>query len=173
MAVKRYAKRFVATYHYTDPDSGQDEDIAFVANGRIMPLFKSLVGVELSKALEEYKESLCKVINKDRVEAIFKFDEAKTADDKLAVLTDNIDDFAAMMSTAMSVRSYGENDIDLIEAILLCARICALPTEDEGEALAIGREIIPDEIYQDPTFAFEILQLAINYESHAKKNSTR
>ena len=171
MAVKRYPKRFVAIYHYTDPDSGQEEDISFVANGRIMPLFKSMVGVELAKALEEYKESLCKVLNKNSVEAVFKFDEAKSSADKLAVLSDNIEDFSAMMRAALEVHSYGESDIDLIEAILICARICALPADDEGEALALGTEIIPDEIYQDPTFAFEILQLAINYEAHAKKNS--
>lgn len=166
--VKRYKKKFALTYHYVDEDGA--EDIAFVANGRMLPLFKSMTGVELSDAINDYLASLRKITSENNLRALFKFTNEDNPDSKISIVQDNADDFLDMFKVALGAK-VGDDGMDLVETILICARVCAMPEDDQKEALAIGTEILPDEIYQDPQFAFEILKLAIGYTEDAKKNS--
>ena len=171
MAVKRYEKRYVKTYHYTDEETGESEDIVFTANGYLFPLFKSLAGVELTDALADYHKGLIGMISEDNLKAIFKFQEAPDADAKLAVAEQNQDAILSMLKVATETKAYGEAGLDFIELLLICTRVCSMPEDDRQEAIGIGTEILPEEVYQDPSFAFEILQLATEYDSDAKKNS--
>ena len=170
MAVKRYVKRYVKTYSYVDEATGESEDIVFMANGYLFPLFKSLAGVELTDALENYHKGLLGIVTEDNLKALFKFQEAPDADAKLAVAEENQDAIISMLSAASKVQHYGEAGLDFIELVLICTRVCAMPENERAEALGIGTEILPAEVYQDPAFAFEILQLVSDYDQDAKKN---
>ena len=170
MAIKRYPMRYVRKYDYKNPESGESEEIVFMANGYLFPLFKSLSGVELETALEEYKKSLLGAVNPDIVKTIGKFESAKSAEEKLEVVMANIDDLSKALMTAQQSMDAGHTGLSMIELLLITTRVCALPESDHAEALACGIELLPEECYQDPTLAFEILQLAIQYEENAKKN---
>lgn len=171
MAVKRYPLRYVKTYSYTDSITGESEDIVFMANGYLFPLFKSLTGVELTTALDDYKSGLGNLITADNIQALFKLQEANDADTKLNIATENADALVDMLKVASDTRQYGDAGLDLIELIMICTHICALPEDDHAEALALGTEVLPDEVYQDPTLAFELLKLATAYDDNTKKNS--
>ena len=60
--IKRYPLKLVKVYRYTDPETGEQDDLLFIANGALFPLFKSLSGVELGDALAEYKKSILGVL---------------------------------------------------------------------------------------------------------------
>ena len=171
MAFKRYPTRYVRTYEYKDKESGEVDNIVFMANGYLFPLFKSFTGVELGKALEDYKKGLMGVVNKDTMEAIAKFETAQGSDEKIGVVMAN----SEVLMTAFKAAQDTDNivgGLSLIEVLLVIMRVCALPEADHAEALAVGIELLPHEIYEDPQFAFELLNMAMEYDNHAKKNST-
>lgn len=171
MAIKRYPVRYIKTYHYTDETTGESEDIVFMANGYLFPLFKSLTGVELTVALDEYKKGLMEIVTAENMQALYKLQEADDADAKLDVAMDNQEALLNMLKVASDTKRYGDAGLDLIELIMICTRICALPQSDHAEALGAGTEILPEEVYQDPELAFELLKLATAYDDNAKKNS--
>lgn len=166
MAVKRYERRFGATYHYVGEDG--EEDIAFVANGNLLPIFKTITGVELSTALDEYMTSLNNGMSEDKLKLIFQLSNASNSEEMLSIIEQNSElciDLARFGQEA-KVQSTGMN---LIDALLISMRICAMPKDDWQEALAFGEDILPDEIFQNPTFAFEILKSALSFNTHSKK----
>lgn len=169
MAIKRYPTRYVKSYLYKDPHSGEEEDIVFMANGYLFPLFKSCTGVELGQALSDYKKGLMTVVNKETVDLIGKFEAAKTPEEKMQVVTENPE---LLISTIKQAQETDElNGLSMIEWLLIIMRVCALPQNDHAEALAAGYEILPQEVYEDPTLALELLNMAMDYEAIAKKNS--
>lgn len=169
MAIKRYPVRYVRTYKYKT-ESGETEDITFMANGYLFPLFKSYAGVELGKALEDYKHGLLKIVTPKTAEVLAKFDLAQDSDEKFRVVTENPEVMLSMLQTAEETANT-ENGLSLIDLLLIVTRVCALPEADHAEALGIGMELLPQEIYEDPAFAFEILNLAVQYDNSVKKNS--
>lgn len=171
MAIKRYPVRYIKTYHYVDETTGEGEDIVFMANGYLFPLFKSLTGIELTTALDEYKKGLMGIVTPENMQALYKLQEATDADTKLEVAMANSEALLGMVKVASDTAKYGGAGLDLIELIMICTRICALPESDRAEALGAGTELLPAEVYQDPALAFELLQLATAYEDNAKKNS--
>ena len=58
MAVKTYQRHFGISYEYKDSNTGETENIPFVANAKLLILFKTITGVEMSKALDDYKNSI-------------------------------------------------------------------------------------------------------------------
>lgn len=169
MAIKRYPTRYVKSYLYKDPHSGEEEDIVFMANGHLFPLFKSCTGVELGTALSDYKKSLLTVVNKETVELIGKFEAAKTEEEKTQAVLDNPELIVSTIKQAQEADDI--NGLSMIEHLLIVMHVCALPEDEQAEALAIGYEILPQEVYEDPTLALELLDMAMTYESIAKKNS--
>lgn len=169
MALKRYPVRYVRTYKYKT-ESGETEDITFMANGYLFPLFKSYAGVELGKALDDYKRGLLKIVTPETAEVIAKFDVAQNADEKLRVVTSNPEVLLSMLHTAQETANT-ERGLSLIDLLLIVTRVCALPESEHAEALGIGMELLPQEIYEDPAFAFEILELAVQYDNSVKKNA--
>lgn len=166
MAVKRYPVKYVKSYTYVDEDTKEEEVIAFMANANLFPVFKSFVGKELGDCLEEYRNSILKALDKESIEVITKIESAKDVDEKLEILLENKESVSALFNTALT---QDENGLTFLECILICTRVCALPEGDRAEALAIGYELLPDEIYQDPTFALDILNMAMTYEQKVKK----
>lgn len=172
MAFKRYPLRYVRTFKYQNPESKETEDITFMANGYLFPLFKSLAGVELGKALEDYKKELLKIVNPEVVEVIGKFDAAASADEKFEVVKQNPEALLHALTLAQQAMGVESAGLSLIELLLIITRVCALPESDHAEALAAGLELLPEECFQDPALAFEILGLAVQYDDSAKKNCT-
>lgn len=171
MAVKTYQRHFGISYEYKDANTGEAEQIPFVANAKLLILFKTITGVELSKALDDYKNSIADVVSAENMQAVFKFTNAETPDERLEILMANPDRFEELLKTALNVRQY--NGVDLIAAILISARIAAMRDEDQAEAITLGEEILPEEVYQNPTLAFDILKLAFDYDVYTKKKSRR
>lgn len=171
MAVKTYQRHFGISYEYKDSNTGATENIPFVANAKLLILFKTITGVELSKALDDYKNSIANVVSADNMQAVFKFTNAETPDERLEVLMSSPAQFEELLKAALDVRQY--NGVDLITAILISARIAAMRDEDQAEAITLGEEILPEEVYQNPTLAFDILKLAFDYDMYAKKKSYR
>ena len=171
MALKRYSRKYVKTYIYHDPESGEDDEITFIANGYLFPLFKSLSGVELSDALNEYRTGLLNVVDEASIEAMFKIEQAQSADEKLEILKDNSVQLLNLLKAANSVSVSGEPGLDLIELVMICTRICALPEDERSEALGYGTELLPKELCEDPSLALELIAMAINYDGYVKKNA--
>lgn len=167
MAIKRYPLRYVKTYKYQD-ESGNEEDIVFMANGFLFPLFKSYVGVELTKALTDYKKGLLNAVTKETLEVVAKYEAATNPDEKVNVILNNPETVVAALQGAQSADTV--NGLSLIDALLIVMRVCAIPESDHAEALALGTELIPQECFEDPQLALELLNLAIQYEDKAKKN---
>ena len=172
MAIKRYPLRYVRKYEYTNPESGEVEEIVFMANGYLFPLFKSLAGVELETALADYKKSLLGIINPATVDFIGKYDAAQTAEAKINAIKENPTALGQALSIAYKAINTNESGLSLVELLLIVTRVCALPEGEHSEALAAGMELLPMEIYQDPMLAFQILELAMQYDENAKKNCT-
>lgn len=170
MPIKRYTPKYVRTYKYTDKESGETEDIVFMANGYLFPLFKSLSGVELGTALKDYKESIMQIATPEVVEVLAKFDVAKTADEKVNEILAKPDVVLNALRAAMHATGNGAG-LSLTEMLLIVTHVCALPADDHAEALSLGTELLPQEVYQDPALAFSILEIAMDYESAVKKNS--
>lgn len=170
MAIKRYPLRYVKTYEYKDKESGQIDKIVFMANGYLFPLFKSLAGIELGQALKEYKQGLLGIINDEVITALAKFEAAPSADEKFNVVAEDpavwVKAFAAAQDTQLS------DGLSLTELLLIVMHVCALPEEEHAEALSIGYELLPEEVYHESVFVLELLNLAMQYEQNAKKNST-
>ena len=61
--------------------------------------------------------------------------------------------------------------MSMIEYLLIVMRVCALPEADHAEALGLGYELLPQEVYEDTALAFELLGMAMNYDTAVKKNS--
>lgn len=169
MALKRYQPRYVKTYTYKDPDSGEADDIVFMANGYLFPLFKSYAGVELGTALDDYKKSLTGVLNEDTVRLMTKFETATTPDERLAVILEDPELIVKMVREAQNTDDIG--GMSMIEYLLIVMRVCALPEADHAEALGLGYELLPQEVYEDTALAFELLGMAMNYDTAVKKNS--
>lgn len=169
MAIKRYQPRYVKSYVYKDPNSGEEDEIVFMANGYLFPLFKSYAGVELGKALTDYKTGLLNVINKDTMEFVAKYEAAGTADEKLGLIMENPELLINTVQKAQETDSIG--GMSMIEYLLIVMHVCALPESDHAEALALGYEILPQEVYEDTALAFELLNMAMEYEGQVKKNS--
>lgn len=170
MAIKRYAPKYVRTYKYTDKESGETEDIVFMANGYLFPLFKSLAGVELGTALAEYKQSVMQIATPEVVEVLAKFDLAKTPDEKLGEIIAKPEVMVKALREAMNAAGNGAG-LSLTEMLLIVTHVCALPASDHAEALSLGTELLPQEVYEDPALAFSILEIAMDYETVVKKNS--
>lgn len=170
MAIKRYAPKYVRTYRYTDKESGETEDIVFMANGYLFPLFKSLAGVELGTALAEYKKSILQIATPEVVEVLTKFDVAATPEEKVNEITAKPDVMVKALRAAMNAAGNGEG-LSLTEMLLIVTHVCALPADDHAEALSLGTELLPQEVYEDPALAFSILEIAMEYEHTVKKNS--
>ena len=168
--VKRYTTQYVKSYHYKDPN-GEEEDIVFMANGYLFPIFKSFTGLELGKVLDEYKTNLTKKLSPEMLKAVAKFEVSDSVDAKIETIMQNSDVFLAMLQSAEDTATI-QPGLSLIELILITMRVCAMPVEEHAEALSVGIELLPEEVYQDPQLAFELLDLAFKYEEHAKKNST-
>lgn len=171
MAVKRYKTKYAKAYHYNNPDTGEEEIISFVANANLMPVFKSIAGVELTEALDDYMTSLSDLINEPNLETIVQFDSAKTESEKLDVVKSNADTLAAMFRTANKMATVGSSGLNLIELLLIASHVCTLPESDWAEATALGLEVLPQEAYEDVAFAFEVIKLAFDWVNFAKKNS--
>lgn len=170
MALKRYARKFVKTYIYKDETTGEEDTITFMANGYLFPLFKSLAEVELTDALADYKKGLLGIVKQDSLEALFKLQATENADDKLKIAKENADALLGLLQVANSTATQGEAGFDLIELIMICTRLCALPESERAEAMGYGTELLPQEVYEDPTLAFELLSLAVAYDEDVKKN---
>ena len=170
MAVKRYPVQYVKKYKY-QPDDGETEDITFMANGYIFPLFKSYTGEELGVALDDYRKGMLEeAVNEDTVKLIAKYDAAQDYETKEKLILENPSLVTYMVKAAMNAADVKEG-LSLIDALLIVSHVCALPEDEHAEALALGTELLPEEIYQDPMFAFEILDMAFKYSDHVKKNS--
>lgn len=170
MALKRYVRKFVRTYIYKDPDTGEEDMITFIANGYLFPLFKSLAGIELTDALAEYKNGLLGLVSKENMEVLYKFQSAEDADAKLSIAKENAEALIAMLQAASKTRPQGDAGLDLIELVMICTRVCALPESERAEALGYGTELLPQEVYEDPALAFELLTLVTEYDDDVKKN---
>lgn len=170
MALKRYARKFIKTYTYRDEETGEEELLTFMANGYLFPLFKSLAGVELTDALADYKKGLLGMVSKENLEALFKLQATENATEKLEVAKANAETLLALFQAASNTAPQGEAGLDLIELIMLCTRICAIPESERAEAMGLGTELLPPEVYEDPTLAFELLSLAVGYDEDVKKN---
>lgn len=170
MALKRYARKFVKTYTYTDPETGEEDTITFMANGYLFPLFKSLAGVELTDALADYKKGLLGITKPENIEVLYRLQATENADEKLKIAKDNSEALLALLQAANKAAPEGGAGLDLIELIMLCTRICALPENDRAEAMGYGTDLLPQEVYEDPTLAFELLTLAVGYDEDVKKN---
>lgn len=170
MAIKKYAPKFVRVFKYTDPDTGETDDIVFRANGNLFPLFKSYTGVELGKALDDYKKGLTEMLSEDTIKAIAAFDSAKDADAKLETVMSSPDVFLKMLQAANDTATI-DGGLSLVELILIVMHVCALPEDEHAEALAAGYELLPQDCYEDPQLALDLLLLAIQYEEHAKKKT--
>lgn len=168
--VKRYEVRYVKSYPYKN-ENGEQEDIVFMANGYLFPLFKSFTGIELSVALDEYKAKLTKTLSPEILQAITKFEASNSVDEKITAVTENSDTFLKMLEAAEATAMVSPG-LSLIELLLIVMRVCALPESEHAEALALGMELLPQEVYESPELAFELLELAVKYDDHAKKNST-
>ena len=75
-----------------------------------------------------------------------------------------------MLKAANDTKPQGDAGLDLIELIMICTRICALPEQDRAEAMGYGTELLPQEVYEDTALAFELLTLAVAYDDDVKKN---
>lgn len=170
MAFKRYPLRYVKTYRYENPESKEVDEIVFMANGYLFPLFKSLTGVELGDAIADYKKGLLDLVDNDLVEVITKYEGAQTAEDKLKVLAEKPEVVFSALRAAQDTDAIC--GLSLIDLLLVIMRVCALPESDHAEALAAGVEILPQECFEDPQLALELLMLAIQYDDNAKKNSS-
>lgn len=170
MALKRYTRKFIKTYSYTDPETGEEDTIVFMANGYLFPLFKSLAGVELTDALAEYKNGLLDIVRPENMEVLYKLQEAEDADAKLSIAKENAGPLFEMLKAANDTKPQGDAGLDLIELIMICTRICALPEQDRAEAMGYGTELLPQEVYEDTALAFELLTLAVAYDDDVKKN---
>ncbi len=168
--VKRYETRYVKNYPYKSPD-GEEENIVYMPNSYLFPLFKSFTGIELSTALNDYKANLTKTVSPEIIQAVAKFEASGNVDEKIAAVTENSDAFIKMLEAAEAT-AIVKPGLSLIELLLIVMRVCALPESEHAEALAVGMEILPQEVYENPELAFELLELAIKYDDHAKKNST-
>ncbi len=171
MGIKRYPLRLAKTYRYKDPETGEEDDLLFVANGELFPLFKSLSGVELGDALSDYKKDILGVVNEKSAKMIAEFCAAETEAAKFEIAKKDPKLIVSMLRAAQEAATVERAGFSLIELLLISTHICALPESERGDALAAGLELLPDEIYQDISFAFEILQLAVQFEDNAKKNS--
>ena len=169
MALKRYQPRYVKTYTYKDPDSGEEDNIVFMANAHLFPLFKSYAGVELGTALDDYKKSLTGVLNEGTVRLMTKFETATTPDERLAVILEDPELIVKMVREAQKTDDIG--GMSMIEYLLIVMRVCALPEADHAEALGLGYELLPQEVYEDTALAIELLGMAMNYDTAVKKNS--
>lgn len=168
--MKRYTKKFVKTYIYEDPETGEEDTIVFMANGYLFPLFKSLAGVELTDALTEYRNGLLNIVSPENMEVLYKLQEAGDADAKLSVAKENAGALFAMLKAANDTRPQGDAGLDLIELVMICTRICALPEHERAEAMGLGTELLPQEVYEDTALAFDLLTLAVAYDDDVKKN---
>lgn len=169
--IKRYPVRYVRTYEYRDDESGEIESIAFMANGYLFPLFKSYAGTELSKALDEYKRGLLSIVKPDIVQALAKLELAQSSEEKIDIVTSSPELLLEAVRAAQEIATVKESGLSLIELLMIVMRVCALPEADHAEALAAGIELLPQEVYEDMGLAFELLNLAIQYDAHVKKNS--
>lgn len=169
--IKRYPVRYVRTYKYNDEVSGDVEDIVFMANGYLFPLFKSYAGIELSNALDEYRRGLLSIVKPDLVEAMTKLELAQTGEEKLKFITEKPGILLEAVKAAQNIATVKESGLSLIELLFIVMRVCALPETDHAEALATGIELLPQSVYEDMGLAFDLLSLAIQYDSHVKKNS--
>lgn len=171
MAVKRYTPKYAKAYEYNDPATGEVDIITFVANANLMPVFKSISGVELTAALDEYLANMSKMLDEQNISAIVQFDAAATPEEKLAVAKDNAEAFVAMMRVAVEMAAVEGAGLSFMELLLNATHICALPEADWAEAAAANLELLPQEIYTDIAFGFEIVQLVFAWVTFAKKNS--
>lgn len=169
--IKRYETRYIKSYPYKDPETGEQEEIVFMANGYLFPLFKSFTGIELSAALNAYKLNLTKVLSPEILQAITKYEASSNVDEKISAITENPETFLKMLEAAESTANV-QPGLSLIELLLIVMRVCALPEAEHADALALGLELLPQEVYEKPELAFELLELAVKYDNHAKKNST-
>ncbi len=165
--LKTYKRRYVKSYTYHDPETGEEERIDFLVSAELFPLFKSYTGVELGKALNDYRRELAKIMNEDTLKAVANFE---TSEDKVQVLIDNKEAFEKMYQ--VSEEANNVDGLDLVESLLIVTRTLALPEDDRAEALGAGLELLPPEVLEDAAFAFEILNLAVSYDNFAKKNSS-
>ncbi|MBR3617263.1 MAG: hypothetical protein IKN46_01165 [Acholeplasmatales bacterium] len=166
--LKTYARKYVKSYAYKNPDTGEEERLDFLVSAELFPLFKSYTGVELGTALNEYRRELLNIVNQETVEAVAKFDTADN-EDKLNILIENKEVFDKIYVTAENSDSV--NGFSLIEALLITTRALALPKDDRANALAAGLELLPEEVFNSPEFAFSILESAVSYDNFVKKNS--
>ncbi len=173
MAVKRYTPKYSKAYEYTDSETGETEIIAFAANANLMPVFKSMSGIELTDAIDEYTSNITSALDEQNLRAIVAFDSAPTTEEKLDAIKNNAEAFGAMMKTVNEMMAVKGSGLSLIELLLNASHICALPESDWAEASALGTELLPQEIYRDVAFAFEIIHLAFDWVEFAKKNSRR
>lgn len=167
MSFKTYKPRFVRSFLYTDED-GTREEIVFMANGYLFPLYKSYTGVELTKALDDYSKELVKLIDNDALKAVMEYDNAE-GDGKLEAVLENKNAFAKLFGAAFNADNVG--GMSLTETLMIVMRVCALPQEDHAAALAAGVELLPQECFDDPELALDLLRLAGDYNAHAKKKS--
>jgi hypothetical protein len=169
MAIKRYPTSYVKVYQYKY--NNEVEDIVFMANGYLFPLFKSYAGVELDVALEEYRRSLLCILSEENTNVLCKYEAAQNPDDKLKVISENTEIFISILKVATETAQI-KPGLSLIELIMIAMHVCALPEADHAEALSFGYELLPEELYQEPQLAFELLTLAIKYNDNVKKNAT-
>lgn len=169
MPIKKYPPRYVRTYQYKN-ESGETEDITFMANGYLFPLFKSYSGIELGAALEDYKRGLMGIVTPETAEVIAKLDIAQSAEEKMQIVAEKSEVLISMLRSAQETANV-DGGLSLIELLLIVTHVCALPENEHAEALGIGTEILPQEVYEDPALAFEILELALQYDNNVKKNS--
>jgi hypothetical protein len=169
MAIKRYPTSYVKVYQHKY--GNEVEDIVFMANGYLFPLFKSFAGIELDVALEEYRRNILGILSEENTNVLYQFEAAENPDDKLKVISQNTEIFLSILKAATDTAQI-KPGLSLIELIMITMHVCALPEADHAEALSIGYELLPEELYQEPQLAFELLTLALKYNDNVKKNAT-
>ncbi len=170
--IKKYEHKpanFIEYYDYQD-----EEEVVrfnFKASLETFILFKSIVGECLTVGLERYQKQLVEVGSGVDFKLLSDFFIA-TEEEKKLMLESNQEVLTKALSQSNKVLSdvhIYDNGMEFSDAIIHTMYVASLPKEIQAEAIAIGIESLPAEVYQDINLFPRLIQRLLKTKTELKK----
>lgn len=171
--IKKYEHKpanFIEAFDYIEED-GSITRFNFKASLEVFILFKSITGECLTVGLDRYQQELVGVGTSEDFELLTNF-TLETEEGKSKLLEEKGPELKRALSQANKkindIHIY-ENGMEFSDAIIHTMYVASLPKEIQDEAIAIGIESLPQEVYQDIGLFPKLIARLLKTKTELKK----
>lgn len=173
MSVKKYEHKPASFLEYFDyiEDDGSTTRFNFKASLETFILFKSVTGECLTLGLNRYQKNLISAGTSEEFELLNNFFIA-SEEERVELLKNDREKITKAISKTnrdiAEVHIY-ENGMEFSDAIIHVMYVASLPEDMKNEALAIGIESLPQEVYRDIGLFPKLIQRLLKTKTELKK----